>query len=297
MSSNASDGSPTKFTRFTGGFVDFGDMDAFDFGTRDFSAEMWIRYNKTNTQHQFLLSKPDSCPTCSNHWHWYLTWHYDGCAIGITEDATCLNTAGFNALVAIDYRWHHFRLTRRSFVLEFAVDGIVINTQTTSNIASLNNSMPLVFGAFNCRGPVEHFFLGDVANISFYVGKLPGQLCSPDTKAGNFSASSYLRSLGCQRVMGFCSPNNRGRQCCGVSGCAECRDYQSCSRNFTMLTTFLTTSTTSPTMSNLSTALAVTTLSGTMDQTTAEITISSSFTTQEGLKNRIFITFALIILY
>jgi hypothetical protein len=157
----------TKFADTSMSFDGIGDYIEFDpesanFGTRDFTIEMWINANSHGNNGLFRkYDTEDSASPGSISVYMNSTTIYLGVNTGTTTGTWY--TAG-NPVV--DGQWHHLAITRSSGTVKLFIDGSAIITET-GNTADVDNTTTfrlgqwrnanLPNGGYNWNGYIENF--------------------------------------------------------------------------------------------------------------------------------------------
>ncbi|MBK8255550.1 MAG: hypothetical protein IPK82_23170 [Polyangiaceae bacterium] len=220
--------SAERFVAFNGSaYVDFGDNDAFDFGTRNFAIEFRMRANASAVS-EFVVAKRGAC----SHGNFFcLQTESDGRGVFEVDNSGFNYIPLYSAKTIRDGKWHRVLLLRLFNMLEIFVDGVSCGKANSIGVANLNNTYPLSIGRWGCAGmePGLHVHLAEMA-VYVDVNSPPHRLCDLN---GDWPGAATTMSALCSLVAGVCSPFKDGRQCCAVAGCAECGDYRLCSQNFT----------------------------------------------------------------
>lgn len=230
-----------SFASFRGAaYVDFGDFNGFQFGTRDFVIAATIRLNATSNSGGFLVSHRRDCKD-TGYWQLYMN-PLTKFEIGRPDDYALITATG-STTTLFDLRWHVIRVVRKNGWCNVFVDDVPL--LGSAKCAYYIGGTNLLVGAVFCTayGTPEFIFKGDIAKVSIFVDTLPGSLCSVRASDGYDSSSlSAFQSFDCDRVVGFCRENSADDawQCCAAIGCAECSQYRSCSSQFSMSTTLST---------------------------------------------------------
>ncbi len=132
---------------------------AFDFGTGDFSLEIWIRASSSGGAIQRLISKQSSV--------WFFFRLVGGAATLSIKDGTNQQTVtGSNDLR--DDIWHHLAATvdrDSSAGLMLSVDGETDATDDATGVGSISNTAALQIARFS--GGAE-YFKGDIGEVRIY---------------------------------------------------------------------------------------------------------------------------------
>jgi hypothetical protein len=240
------------------GYIDFGDVAAFNFDVQDFVIEMSLRVNSSTDAFQFQVISKLGSLLCGVQYFWQLVIVNYQLIFNMNDLLGTDYAAVHSNFVINDSQWHVVTASRLGATVNIYIDNMTVTSAlAASGACLLNNTGNVLIGARACGSVVDgYYFAGEIVNVSIRIGAPAQQLCS--SRPTGFDASSMLQSLGCTRVLGFCAPAKQGMQCCGAVGCAQCRSYRSCSANFS--TTSAVTATMS-TMSSSSTGIALSTTS------------------------------------
>ena len=132
---------------------------AFDFGTGDFSLEIWIRASSSGGSIQRLISKQSSA--------WFFFRLVGGVAILSIRDGTNQQTVTGSSDLKDDI-WHHLAVTvdrDSSTGLMLSVDGEIDVTDDATGVGSISNTTALQIARFS--GGAE-YFKGDIGEIRIY---------------------------------------------------------------------------------------------------------------------------------
>jgi hypothetical protein len=236
-------GAGSKFASFNNTIVDVGVDDAFNFGVRNFSIEFRLR-TTSKTAMAVLSKDAASCPSSGSFFLVLINFGgTDGDVFFQFGTGASYSFVSTNGVNVTDGVWHGVWILRRGVLVQIFVDGMPYGAAMTDGIANFSNEESLFIGVLGPAAACGSLpFYGDLADVSIYVDvntPPPHLLCTSE------SASSQLGN--CWNFVGFCWPTQqqKGRHCCGASGCLECSSYHTCSANATTVsvTTMLTTST------------------------------------------------------
>ena len=155
----------------SGDFVTFGN-EVGNFGTNDFSIELWLRTSDSSTI-QSLLSKRSRCGFAS----FFDVSIGDGNArkYGVVFVALTQNASGANRNVVVsttrvdDGDFHHVAVVREGPAAFVYVDGILEDSNSSSGITLISNSADFSAGSSPCVGTSgRRHFNGDVDELSVY---------------------------------------------------------------------------------------------------------------------------------
>jgi hypothetical protein len=223
------------YLSLSGGFVVIPSMTNFVFGVRDFSIQATIRSSAPpDVEFMNIFSKRSPC-FCLPFVVVYL--HRGKLTLEMGDEMNdYTHIAASDSLETLtDGTWHRFEVTRQGNNISLIVDGSVRTSQTTAFVFDIRDNLtPALIGAqYNMDAPAAFelssggaSFIGDIANVSVYVGTIPQTMCS--ASGGALSANALV----CPIIRGFCSPTKDAwNACCGVDDCALCVDYSNCIQN------------------------------------------------------------------
>lgn len=128
-------------------YVDLGNISAANFGTGDFTLELWIKTNHTPVTTVGILSKRSIC-NCSNFWD--VRMSASGTLAVEISTADCAIYNSLHTTFPInDGQWRHIAFVRNSGVGTLYVNGVLNNTSPVVP-ANLSNSDPVQIGRDAC---------------------------------------------------------------------------------------------------------------------------------------------------
>lgn len=200
----------------TDDYVNFGDVEAADFGTGDFTLSGWI--NTTTTSARYFLSKRSSCGA-SNFWNLY-TATTGNLQMEVSEVAS-VNYNYVNPITVInDGMWHHFTFIRTGATITVYVDGKLDTVDVGPGVANLSNTNNLQFAENPCTGPGSAF-PGGLDDVKIYNYARTHKQVAQDMNAGHPSVGSPIASpVGYWKLdEGYGSViNNTGSAGIGITG-------------------------------------------------------------------------------
>ena len=141
----------------TGDYIDTPDSTDFDFGTGDFTVELWINSTTTGTNTVLVGAL--------NGWYVQLKDSTNDLSFytGSTEIIYDGSTAGTSAIC--NGKWRHIAITREGNTLRHFLDGLLVKTTTNTDATNLAN-------AFNIGryGAGSLYFTGYMNDVRVYKG-------------------------------------------------------------------------------------------------------------------------------
>ncbi|MDX1913648.1 MAG: LamG-like jellyroll fold domain-containing protein [Saprospiraceae bacterium] len=142
--------------------VEIQDATLGNFGTGDFTIEMWVQTTDDNCA---LMGKRAIC-NCDNFWNFFI--NAGRLQAEFSTSTSCndyLNVAGSNNSLA-NGNWHHIAFVRQGTTLQYYVDGIldrtVFSNQNLDNAAKLRIGN-IVCGGLNFRGSMDEIRIWSLA--------------------------------------------------------------------------------------------------------------------------------------
>jgi hypothetical protein len=272
-------------------FVDVGDLPFANFGSADFTIEVWIRV-VNSTARTTIIGKRD---VCGHESFFDLQLQAGVPTAEIDQDGSGTNYLSLNAATVLaPGQWHRVHLLRTGPALSIYVDLQLKTGSSAAGTAIVYNSARLQIGTMQaCAFPP---IVADVANISIYYGNTVPMLSSQPSQptlcafaGGTFTASPSLLLMNpaYSNVVGFCAPLKESRACCAVTdGCTKCDLFTTCNPPPTSSTTTTTTTTTPSTATTTMTLITTIGISpvatSTSPATTSQVTPQSGSVVSVG---------------
>jgi parallel beta-helix repeat protein len=135
-------------------YVDVGNDSSLNFGTGDFSLEVWVKRTSAIGFEEEIISKyPNS--------YWlaiepnYITFGTDGENI-VTTNTVC------------DDKWHNIVAVRNGYNLAIYVDGSLAYSEEMTTIDDVSNTNPVFIGAYISDGGTSGHFNGTIDEVRIY---------------------------------------------------------------------------------------------------------------------------------
>lgn len=162
-------GYSAAFTRGGGAYMTVPDQTNLEFGSGDFTIELWIYLTNTTNQYEAIFSKPGS--TDINGILFYK--ETDG-RINFSATIGGINNWNLNLVFGhcslFANRWTHFAITRKDQISTGWVNGYNVATTTASG-AIIDNSGALNIGRYTLfPGPNTYSFDGYLSDLRIYKG-------------------------------------------------------------------------------------------------------------------------------
>jgi hypothetical protein len=177
-----------------GSQVSYGDFNASDFGTADFTIATWVK-SSISDKWMGIVSKNT---TCGNH---ASQFNFQIAATGIIhfnveEDAAGTNLANlFSTISVTDGNWHHVVATRAGAQLKIYIDGQQNASLTGPGVANINSTDVLSIGWHRCE---QSGFNGNLDEMAIWSGKalsLLEVLAIYERQKNNYSGTFLSRKI------------------------------------------------------------------------------------------------------
>ena len=135
-----------------GDYLSTADNSDFDFGTGDFTVELFTNNNSAQSGNPVLIGANGG---------WYIQIKTGGTILEFYTGSTSITATGLN----LEGAWHHIAVTKQSNSVRIFVDGVLQSTTANSDVTNLANT--LYIG--NYSGSSLHY-LGYISNVRVIKG-------------------------------------------------------------------------------------------------------------------------------
>ena len=135
-----------------GDYLSTADNSDFDFGTGDFTIELFVNNSTSQSGNPVLIGANGG---------WYIQFKTGGTILEFYTGSTSITVTGLN----LEGSWHHIAVTKASNSVKIFVDGVVKSTTTNSDTTNLANTLHIG----NYGGSSLHY-LGYISNVRVIKG-------------------------------------------------------------------------------------------------------------------------------
>ena len=135
-----------------GDYLSTADNSDFDFGTGDFTIELFVNNSTSQSGNPVLIGANGG---------WYIQFKTGGTILEFYTGSTSITATGLN----LEGSWHHIAVTKASNSVKIFVDGVVKSTTTNSDTTNLANTLHIG----NYGGSNLHY-LGYISNVRVIKG-------------------------------------------------------------------------------------------------------------------------------
>ncbi|MEH6538425.1 MAG: HYR domain-containing protein, partial [Psychroserpens sp.] len=172
-------------------YVDFGNIAGANFGTGNFTIELWVKTNQATSYPAALISKR---AVCNSDNFWNIRMQSNGKFYIEFLDPLIGNHQTTSASAINDNTWHHIAVKKDGSTVSLFLDGALDNSGIANTSINLSNTYPVQIGRDACSDqPWGEYYQGSMDEVRIWnTARLNADIASDYNKTIDGSATGLV---------------------------------------------------------------------------------------------------------